>query len=57
MIGSREISRLRDDAERRLGTRFSIADFHGTVLGSGAVPLNVLADNVARWQSATAQND
>jgi uncharacterized protein (DUF885 family) len=57
MIGSREISRLRDDAERRLGTRFSIADFHGTVLGSGAVPLNVLADNVARWQSAAAQND
>jgi uncharacterized protein (DUF885 family) len=57
MIGSREISRLRDDAERRLGPRFSIADFHGTVLGSGAVPLNVLADNVARWQSAAAQND
>jgi uncharacterized protein (DUF885 family) len=57
MIGSREIARLRDDAERRLGMRFSIADFHGTVLGSGAVPLNVLADNVARWQYAAAQND
>ncbi|WP_426518065.1 DUF885 domain-containing protein [Diaminobutyricibacter sp. McL0618] len=57
MIGSREISRLREDAEQRLGVHFSIADFHGTVLGSGAVPLNVLADNVARWQSATAQNN
>jgi uncharacterized protein (DUF885 family) len=56
MIGSREIARLRTDAERRLGTRFSIADFHGTVLGSGAVPLSVLAGNVARWQSAIAQN-
>ena len=56
MIGSREIARLRTDAEHRLGTRFSIADFHGTVLGSGAVPLSVLAGNVARWQSAIAQN-
>jgi uncharacterized protein (DUF885 family) len=57
MIGSREIARLRTDAERLLGSRFSIADFHGTVLGSGAVPLTVLAGNVARWQSAAAQND
>ncbi len=57
MIGSREITRLRTESESRLGSRFSLADFHGTVLGSGAVPLTVLAGNVARWQTAVAQND
>jgi len=50
MIGRREILRLRAAAEQALGDRFSIVDFHGLVLGSGAVPLGVLADNVARWQ-------
>ena len=38
-----------------LGDAFSIRDFHGTVLGNGAVPLTVLADAVTRWQQrATA---
>jgi uncharacterized protein (DUF885 family) len=57
MIGSREIVRLREQAKHELGDRFSIVDFHGTVLGSGAVPLSVLADNIARWQSGVAQDD
>lgn len=57
MIGSREIVRLREQAKHELGDRFSIVDFHGTVLGSGAVPLSVLADNIARWQSGVAQAD
>ena len=42
MIGRREIQRLRGQAERQLGPRFDIRAFHGTVLGSGAVPLGVL---------------
>jgi uncharacterized protein (DUF885 family) len=57
MIGRREILRLREQAKQHLGSRFSIIDFHGTVLGSGAVPLSVLGDNVTRWTSSVAQNN
>jgi uncharacterized protein (DUF885 family) len=57
MIGRREILRLREQAKQQLGSRFSIIDFHGTVLGSGAVPLSVLGDNVTRWTSSVAQNN
>jgi uncharacterized protein (DUF885 family) len=49
MIGRREIVRLRRTAERRLGPKFDIRDFHGAVLGNGAVPLGVLEQNVLRW--------
>jgi len=49
MIGRREIRRLRELAQGRLGARFDIRAFHGTVLGSGAVPLGVLDEVVTRW--------
>ncbi|MFC4242227.1 DUF885 domain-containing protein [Gryllotalpicola reticulitermitis] len=50
MIGRREILRLREESKAALGTAFSIADFHGAVLGSGAVPLGVLTENIAAWR-------
>jgi len=49
MIGRLEIGRLRDVAKDRLGDAFSVRDFHGVVLGNGAVPLDVLASTVDRW--------
>ena len=49
MVGRREIQRLRAVAETELGPDFDIRAFHGVVLGSGAVPLGVLADIVTRW--------
>lgn len=49
MIGRQEIRRLREAAEVRLGDRFDIREFHGAVLGEGAVPLAVLAGVVERW--------
>jgi uncharacterized protein (DUF885 family) len=49
MVGRREIRRLREQAERRLGARFDIRGFHGTVLGNGAVPLGVLDQVVTDW--------
>jgi uncharacterized protein (DUF885 family) len=52
MIGRQAIQRLRGQAERDLGRRFDIREFHGVVLGSGAVPLGVLGDLVGRWISA-----
>ncbi|MCW2860690.1 MAG: hypothetical protein JWP48_2398 [Actinoallomurus sp.] len=57
MIGRREILRLRAESQAALGSRFSIVDFHETVLGSGAVPLTVLADNVARWRAGIEQQE
>ena len=49
MIGRREITRLRTVAQERLGSRFDIRSFHGTVLGNGAVPLDVLEQIVLAW--------
>jgi uncharacterized protein (DUF885 family) len=49
MVGRREIRRLRQAAEHRLGARFDIRSFHQAVLGSGAVPLGVLGQLVTRW--------
>lgn len=47
--GQLAIRRLRTEAERELGTRFDVRGFHDVVLGSGAVPLTVLEENVRRW--------
>jgi uncharacterized protein (DUF885 family) len=48
-IGKREIVRLRERARAELGDRFDLSAFHGVVLGSGALPLPVLDQNIARW--------
>ena len=50
-IGQREILRIRAEAATALGARFDLRAFHEVVLGSGAVPLAVLAENVTRWTS------
>ncbi len=48
-IGMIKIQELRRDAEAALGDRFDIKGFHDTVLGGGAVPLNVLERMVDQW--------
>jgi uncharacterized protein (DUF885 family) len=48
MIGRLEIQRIRREAEQRQGDAFDIKAFHDAVLDSGALPLGVLADVVAR---------
>ena len=47
--GQMKISALRAEAERALGSRFDVREFHDVVLGSGAVPLTILEENVRRW--------
>jgi uncharacterized protein (DUF885 family) len=49
MVGRREIQRLRSVAELALGSRFDVKEFHGVVLGSGAVPMHVLEQLVTAW--------
>ncbi len=51
MMGRREIMRLRRQAEAAMGAAFDIKGFHDTVLGSGSVPLGILADLVTAWSS------
>ena len=47
--GQLKIRELRAEAERRLGARFDVRQFHDVVLGQGAVPLGVLEEQVRSW--------
>jgi uncharacterized protein (DUF885 family) len=48
-MGQLKIRELRTNAERQLGPRFDIRQFHDVVLGHGAVPLDVLERQVRAW--------
>ena len=48
-IGQLKISELRARAEKALGPRFDIRDFHAQVLMTGALPLAVLEAKIDRW--------
>ena len=49
MVGQLKILELRAKAEKELGSRFDIRDFHGVVLENGSVPLDVLEELVADY--------
>jgi uncharacterized protein (DUF885 family) len=55
MIGRLEIQRLRAAAERRLGNRFDIREFHDRVLGDGSIPLGLLRRNIEAWEVEKAR--
>ena len=50
-IGELKIRDLRARAESVLGPRFNLREFHDLLIGSGAVPLDVLEEMVTRWIS------
>lgn len=53
-VGEITVSRLRSDAERRLGSRFDIKGFHDVLLLTGSVPLSVLEAQVNAWAATRA---
>jgi uncharacterized protein (DUF885 family) len=51
-LGELTIRKLRGEAEAKLGPKFDIRGFHDTFLDMGAVPLNVLEDQMHAWMAA-----
>lgn len=48
-IGQLKIKALRDEAEKALGDRFDIAEFHNEILETGCIPLNLLEKKIELW--------
>jgi uncharacterized protein (DUF885 family) len=48
-IGQLKIRELRARAEKTLGARFDIREFHTRVLESGCLPLNLLEQRIDHW--------
>ncbi|MEN1972372.1 DUF885 domain-containing protein [Luteimonas sp. MJ204] len=51
-IGMIRMQELRRKAEAELGDAFDIRGFHDTILGGGAMPLDLLEQRVDRWIAA-----
>ena len=43
---------MREEAELRLGERFDLREFHEAVLMNGAMPLDILKDNLSSWAAS-----
>lgn len=48
-VGQLKILELRTKAERELGDKFDIAEFHAQILDPGCIPLNILEDKIVHW--------
>ena len=51
-IGQLKISKLRAEAERKMGAKFDLRSFNDAVLATGSVPLNVLDSHMNEWMTA-----
>lgn len=52
-IGALRIYQLRAQAQRELGSRFDVRQFHNVVLNNGSMPLDVLSEVVEAWIAQT----
>ncbi len=55
-IGQLKILELRSRAEKRLGQRFDLRDFHDELLSDGSLPLKVLDGKMERWIDSRTAN-
>jgi uncharacterized protein (DUF885 family) len=51
-IGQLKIIELRKRAEKALGPKFKVSEFHDEVLRDGSIPLDVLEKKIDRWIAA-----
>lgn len=54
-VGALTLQRLRAEAQRTLGPRFDLREFHREVLGTGSVPLAVLERKIRDWVATVQQ--
>jgi uncharacterized protein (DUF885 family) len=54
-LGELKIKELRARAKEKLDAKFDLKEFHDVVLGSGPLPLDILARNVDDWIAAQAR--
>lgn len=54
-MGQLKIHELRTNAQRRLGSKFNIRQFHNVILSHGAVPLDLLEVQVNSWVAEMLQ--
>ena len=54
-IGMIKIQELRQKAENELGDKFDIKGFHDTILGGGALPLELLERRVNTWINSISE--
>jgi uncharacterized protein (DUF885 family) len=48
-IGAMTIQRLKAKAQKELGAKFDVREFHNQVLNTGALPLAVLETKIDSW--------
>jgi uncharacterized protein (DUF885 family) len=55
-LGQLEILKLREAAKQKRGDKFDLKAFHDEILGSGALPLDVLDARVKKWIEEQGKN-
>ena len=51
-VGQLRIRAMRDRAEKALGSKFDVREFHSQILRDGALPMDVLDAKIDRWIAA-----
>ena len=54
-IGQLKILELRAKAEKALGDKFDLKEFHAQVLMTGALPMNILEQKIDRWIASKSE--
>lgn len=54
-IGMLKILELRENAKAKLGEKFDIREFHDQILKSGAMPLDILEEQIAVWVASKSR--